>query len=93
VLLEVLTHVIDGERSLDPEGPGERSSPFSVGEAIVIEVQPSAPTRQPSAGVREQRPVHHHHAQQLGGQRPGAAANARTNWADVRGNRSLTFNH
>ena len=36
MLLEVFAHVIDGERPLDPEGPGERSSPFGVREAIEI---------------------------------------------------------
>ena len=67
MLLDVVTHVIDGERPLEPEGPGERSSPFGVREAIEIKVQPSAPTRQPAAGVRNKSSVRHHHAQQLGG--------------------------
>jgi hypothetical protein len=93
MLLDVVTHVIDGERPWDPEGPGKRSSPFGVREAIEIKVQPSAPTRQPAAGVRNKSSVRHHHAQQLGGRRPSAASNARTSWADVRCYRSPTFNH
>ena len=88
MLLDVLAQRSDVECSLDPEGPRERPSPLGVAETFEIEMQPSTPTRKPPTEVRNHRTVHRDHTQQLSGQRPCAASNARANRADVLGNRS-----
>lgn len=92
-LAKMITDRFDVERAGHPKGPGERSALLGGTQTVRTGVEPGPSPRTSALGIGHQHPVHDHHSQQLGGQRHGTATYARSSWAEVRGDRTMTLNH
>jgi hypothetical protein len=89
----VITDRLDVERSRYPEGPGKRPASLSGTQAFRSGMEPRSTPGKPTFGIGYYRPIHDHYAQQLGGQRRGAATHACSDGAETHGDRLTTVNH
>jgi hypothetical protein len=90
---EVITDRLDVERPLRPEGSGKRSASLGGTQAFRSGMEPRSTPGKPTFGIGYNGPIRDHYAQQLSGQRRGAATYARPDGAEVRGDRLTTVNH
>jgi hypothetical protein len=81
------------DRSRCPEGPGKRSASLGGTQAFRSGMEPCSTPGKPTFGIGYNGPIHDHYAQQLSSQRRGAATYARSDGAEVRGDRLTTVNH
>ena len=69
-VIEVSVHRRGVERSLRAQSAGEGPAPLGGPQALGIAMQPGTASREPSTGIGDHGPLHHHHAQQSGGRLP-----------------------
>ena len=90
---EMVTDRLDVERSRHPEGPRERPASLGGTQALRSGMEPCSTPGKPTFGIGYDGPIRDHYAQQLGGQRRGAATHACSDWAETHGDRLTTVNH
>ena len=89
----MITDRLDVNRSRHPEGPRERSASLGGTQALRSGMEPCSTPGKPTFGIGYNGPIRDHYAQQLGGQRRGAATHACSDWAETYGDRLTTVNH